>query len=395
MSLFRRVTRYRVAPTQNPQENRLTEVTAAVLERVEGLAQHVIVAVLATAATAATERRLNARGAAEAERSQAALDRLVATRSGVQMLSNPRLRLWTQRTTKSGKFVDLELLVTPQPFAPGKTFLFWVEIKHGAGIHGTQLGDYETDIKSEHADERIVLVLAPRQSLPNLVGVPEATPVVEWQVFSDAVRHWSKRPELGEVDRFLLDDYLAYLNEEGLMDAEFLTAEHAFVLSARTEAEQAIAKVMEVADAWVQKHWGQRGKTAGGKKPVYGPGYWALYPIAARGENPPESWRSTTFEWGLIHDGHRDEPRNAWAFIAGATFSVARDSPASLPENAQWLLAHRQNGFEYVQSWYWRLWRHLYPEELLGATTLDAQAALLGGWVVQSFELLAGAPPPR
>lgn len=395
MSLFRRVTRYRVAPTQNPQENRLTEVTGAVLERVEGLAQHVLVAVLATAETAATERLLNARGGAEAESWQAALDRLAATRSGLQKLSNPRLRLSTQRTTKSGKFVDLELLLMPQPFAPGEAFLFWVEVKHGAGIHGTQLVDYETDIKGEHADERVVLVLAPRQSVPNLVGVPESMPVVEWQAFADAVRRWSKRPALGEVDRFLLDDYLAYLYEEGLMDAEFLTAEHAFVMSARTDAEQAIAKVMEVADAWVQEHWGQRGKTAGGKRPAYGPGYWAHYPMAARGETPPESWRSTNFEWSLIHDGHRDESRNAWAFVAGATFSVARDSPAPLPENAQWLVAHRQNGFEYVQSWSWRLWRHLYPEELLGATTLDAQAALLGGWVVQSFALLASAPPPR
>src|SRR5262249_20442807 len=56
MSLFRRVTLYRIAPAQNPRENRLTEVTAALLERVEGLAFDVMDAVLASAATVANER---------------------------------------------------------------------------------------------------------------------------------------------------------------------------------------------------------------------------------------------------------------------------------------------------------------------------------------------------
>jgi hypothetical protein len=56
MSLFRRVTRYRITPTQDPRENRLTEVTAAVLERVDGLAYDVVDEVLATAAATAREQ---------------------------------------------------------------------------------------------------------------------------------------------------------------------------------------------------------------------------------------------------------------------------------------------------------------------------------------------------
>ena len=58
MSLFRRVTRYRISPTQDPRENRLTEVTAAVLERVDGLAHDVMDAALATAAVAADTVRM-------------------------------------------------------------------------------------------------------------------------------------------------------------------------------------------------------------------------------------------------------------------------------------------------------------------------------------------------
>lgn len=395
MSLFRRVTRYRVSPTQNPQENRLTEITAAVLERVDGLASAVLEAVVATAATAASKRLCDAESNAEAERWRTQTARLAEMLASMRKLSDPRLRVSTQRTTKSGKFVDLELRLTPQPFGPGEVCLFWVEVKHGAGVHGTQLTDYETDIRSEDADERLVLILAPRQSLAGLIGVPETMPVVEWQALADAVRRWARRPELSAVDRFLLTDYLAYLNEEGLMDVEVLTAEHAFVMSAYTEAEQAITKLMEVTDAWIQERWGKRGRTYGGKKPTYGPLYWAHYPMAAKGENPPTTWRSTNFEWALLPDGHRDESRNAWAFVAGATFWAARDSPAPLPENAEWLAAHCKHGFEYVNSWSWRLWRHLYPEELLGAKTLDDQAALLGAWVVESFTLLARMPPPK
>ena len=109
------------------------------------------------------------------------------------------------------KFVDLELRLTPQPFGPGEVCLFWVEVeRHTDGVRGTQLTDYETDIRSEDADERLVLILAPRQSLAGLIGVPETMPVVEWQALADAVRRWARRPELSAVDRFLLTDYLAY-----------------------------------------------------------------------------------------------------------------------------------------------------------------------------------------
>lgn len=395
MSLFRRVTRYRVAPTQNPQENRLTEVTGAVLERVDGLASHVVEAVVATAATAANNRLFEAEGEANARRWQKELDALEKMYSRLRAFKRPRVRVSTQRITKSGKFVDLELRLGPQPFAAGHELLFWIEVKHGAGVHGSQLTDYVKDIRREEADDRLVLMLAPRQSISELEGVPETMPVVEWQAVADAVRRWSRRSKLGPVDRFLVNDYLDYLHEEGLMDAEVLTAEHAFVLSAQPEAAQAVAKLMELADAYVQERWGKRGTTAGGKKPAYGTGYWAHYPLAAAGEKPHKSWRSTTLEWSLVEDTFRDEPRNAWVFTAGATFWAARNSPASLAENAEWLAAARKDGFEYVQSYYWRLWRHLYPEELLARKTLDAQADALGKWTVDSFRLLAAKPPPH
>ncbi|MGZ4287994.1 MAG: hypothetical protein ACXVHB_26805 [Solirubrobacteraceae bacterium] len=152
MSLFRRVTRYRIAPTQDPRENRLTEVTAAVLERVDGLAYDVMDAVLASAATAAHDRLFDAADAQEVASLEAARDALTAQLARLRELDRPRLQVDTQVTTASTKFVDLELRFSPRPFAPGETFLFWVEVKHGANVHGTQLTDYETDIRREAAD---------------------------------------------------------------------------------------------------------------------------------------------------------------------------------------------------------------------------------------------------
>jgi hypothetical protein len=41
-SLFSRVTRYPPSPSMDPRENRLTEITAAVLERVDELAEKLL-----------------------------------------------------------------------------------------------------------------------------------------------------------------------------------------------------------------------------------------------------------------------------------------------------------------------------------------------------------------
>jgi hypothetical protein len=48
-SLFSRATRYTRSPSLDPHENRLTEITAAVLEHVDGLAQKIAEALLRAA----------------------------------------------------------------------------------------------------------------------------------------------------------------------------------------------------------------------------------------------------------------------------------------------------------------------------------------------------------
>lgn len=70
-----------------------------------------------------------------------------------------RLTVRSQRTTLSGGFLDLELCFGP-PTAPD--LLIWIEVKHGAGLHGEQLEIYANDIENELAGEKHLILLAPR-----------------------------------------------------------------------------------------------------------------------------------------------------------------------------------------------------------------------------------------
>jgi hypothetical protein len=54
-SLFSRATRYTRSPSLDPHENRLTEITAAVLEHVDGLAQKIAEALLRAACDHASQ----------------------------------------------------------------------------------------------------------------------------------------------------------------------------------------------------------------------------------------------------------------------------------------------------------------------------------------------------
>ena len=379
---------------QDPRENRLTEVTAGVLERVDGLAYEVLDAILKSAASATRARLFDTHGS-DTEQWSEALARIEVELAAFERLSRPRVHLETQRVTSGGRFVDLELRFRPQPGEPGDEFVFWIEIKHGAGVHDNQLPAYEHDIEFVPADHRRVLVLAPRLEMPDPADV-QTMPVIEWQAVGRAIRRWARREHPSEVSRWLVDEYGKYLSEEGLMDEEVLTSEHAFVLAAQPAAFGAVTPVCELADAYVQEHWAARGdfsRRPRTEKAAYGPDYWAHYPRAREPGAEREAWRDSVFEWALKLDTSRDEPRNGWTFVAGLTI-LSRESPATVADNAEWLADLRQRGFEYLQDSYWRLWRFRYPEELLSESTLDGQGERLGKWVVDAFETLAGHPPP-
>jgi hypothetical protein len=355
-SLFKRATRYEPSVLANPRENRLTEVFAATLERTADLASLLVSNWL----------------------------RVDGIEAGVSVR--------TQRATGGG-YVDLELAFGA-PTNPD--LIVWVEVKHGAGESGSQLETYARDIERVPASERKLVLLAPRDSMP---PVRDPTVIrIEWQQVASFLRHLPKSQEDDPVHRFLVREFLAYLEEEGLTDAPALTAAHALSLAVGPSAERTLSTLLELTFAHVEKAWGKPAdyrRIAGSQKPNFAPWWWASYDTAPRGKEP--AWKSQAwFDWALFPDSARAEGRDSYAFFSGVTFERSRGgSPASIVGNEAWLRERSAAGFEYVQDSYWRLVRYLYPEQLLSETTIEDQAAKLGRWIVESFALLAKAPPPK
>jgi hypothetical protein len=303
------------------------------------------------------------------------------------------LSVRTQRATASGGYVDLELAFGA---FNNPDLLVWVEVKHGAGLGESQLETYAKDITHVPAAMRRLVLLAPRDSMPTVLE--RTAKPIEWQRVARFLR---RRPK-GEVDpvhQFLVMEFLAYLEEEGLTDAPALTAAHAFSLAARPSAERTLATLLELTAQYVTVNWGTPKKylqVPGSSKPNYGPGFWATYEVAPEGSTPESTWRSPNawFEWALGADSARAEGRDAYSFTAGAAFEN-KANPAKVPGNEGWLAERIGEEFEYVQPWYWKLVRFKYPEQLLVETTVEDQAAALGEWILESFRRLAAAPPPH
>lgn len=350
-SLFGRFGKYSATAELDPRENRLTESFAAVLERVDGLAEA-----------------------------------LVAEWLGYQ--SSSPVRVSTQRLTASRLFIDLELAfgsdVKPD-------LLVWIENKHGAELHHPQLEDYLEDIERQGATTQQVVLLAPRAMMP--VRVPPGVVSTEWQDVAVYIRGWRHAAPRGAVADFLIDELSRYLKEEGLADQE-LTPELALAFSRFPQADAAIGTIIELADKQVQAQWGDRTDPEPRRR-RQPRSWWAHYGKAARGAVEDPRWHNVAFEWALKPDYSRldGRVRDALAFVAGATF-FGETNPVEGKEGSDWLRDLADKGFVAARDDLARVWRYHYPEQLLVETTLEGQAEALGRWVVDAFCDLAITGPP-
>ncbi len=307
----------------------------------------------------------------------------------------------TQVATSHGRFIDLEVLLRPAVGAPERGLLIWVEVKHGADLHGDQLDVYLQDIPMRPVPEdveRVVVLLGPRGWTPTAGVLPTEVLVANWQAVGktvETVETGTRPPE----QNWLLSEYVRYLKEEGLSDPDALTTVSALALMEHKTAEVAAAGICEYTDGVVQAEWGTRGshkKTSGNTpSPAFGIGYWANYDAHREGQAHP-NWREAWFEWGLRDTGQMEgleDVRGSRAFMAGATL-ITNDNPTKVADNQQWLAQHLANGFKYFWiAGYWRLARLRYPDELLRDMTLDDQGRGLGRWILETFRELADRPP--
>ena len=125
--------------------------------------------------------------------------------------------LQSQRFTHSGWFVDLELRFGRELASMSEDVVVWVEIKHGAHPHHLQLSNYLQDIRELGVRAGGVVLLAPRRSYPFVPEPPAEVVQQTWQRAAGRCRRWHTD---SEVEKFLVDEFLAYLKEESLMDPE-------------------------------------------------------------------------------------------------------------------------------------------------------------------------------
>jgi len=392
-SLFRRLSRYPPTPSTDPRENRLTETTAAVLERVDGLPQAVVVALL-TAAIDALELDSDAATGALGPVEHA----LQTAHTACSSFDKPRVDVRTQVATPRGRFVDLSIRLRHGPPDGSEDILVWLEVKYGSDLHGEQLDVYLQEIDAQPAAHRIVLLVKPRGQ--EIKGVlPTRVRAVDFQVVSGIVAAFVDSPELPDEQSWLLDEYADYLDEEGLMDPQALSATHAVALMELGAAADAVAGVCEHAHATIEAGWGKLTEQATSGRaapvPVYGLGYWEAFD--ARPASP--NWRGGWYGWGVGEPDDwqyfDDAPRGSTAFFAGAGFD-AKPNPYKEAGNESWIATLVNQGFRWC--WFgssYQMIRVKYPDELLVATTLDHQGLILGQWVIETFRLLEAHPPPH
>ena len=372
VSMFRRAVRFADTGSANPAENRLTEITAAVLERHPPLARAFTAALLAQAARNA---------------STAARPRIAAARAWlVEHGDTAEVRIDTQ-LMRGGRFVDLGLRLKYDPLRRARDLIVWVEIKRGAGISGDQLSAYLDLIEREPGAVSTVIVLAPRQSPPSENDVPDAVPVVFWQqVLAECARRLPPQPK-GSARALLVQELFSYFQEEGLMPAQPMTTELALSLAVRDAANETVKGLCEIVHERVLARYADGGAKGGGIR-QYGTGFWAKHTIAS--SSP--AWAGAWLEWGLRSDSARREGRGAYAFVAGVTFHRNANA-AGDPQHHDWLAARLDQGFEQVTDYWPRLWSYHYPEQLLIASTFEEQADLLAGWVLERFDAVTADPP--
>jgi hypothetical protein len=371
--LFGRVTRYTRGNLANPRENRLTEIFAGVLERVDGLALALAQEWLSfdDAPDGVAAPWSDARAALEDE--QLVLRRPVRT----------------QRYTRSGKFVDLELRFARPPFGTDDVVI-WVEVKHGASPREHQLDTYVRDLADQGVPAGAVVLLAPRASYPFPEPLPAEVPQRTWQQTARRCARESRGK--ADVTRFLVGEFLDYLQEEGLMDPDVITPVHLVALAEYERAKTAVALACEVASGYIQVRW-NIGDNHG--RP-YGLDYAENHPAGARDE-PRADWGSAFWDWTLRPDdsGLEESRGGIPVFVSGAGIRRVRGALITA-EGAAWAAGLRgdPHRFVHLPGAYERFARVAYPEEVLVGRDLREQGENLGRWVVETYQALYHAGPP-
>lgn len=383
-SFFSRIARHQPALFLDQHENRLTEITAALLEQSRPFLNRFV------------NYLLEDGGNSEAFRAPFAEADLTLLQEAFTRTSGTAAKVETQLPTLGGRFVDLAI----EMGEPASGLTIWIEVKDGSDLHGDQLDAYVREIHLRAAGRAsCVVLLVPSGWEPRTSSeIPSAILVADWQGVARVAEDLAADDDdLG----WLLAEYVSYLKEENLSEPDHKPLDE-FSARALMEAESIedteLALCEQAASSLVQT-WGPVRIDSDSKKKNRsreGEDFWIQFAPTPRGQAADSRWGEAWFELAFPASMEMDRPelcRAESAFIAGATFYTKKEA-MSVASAESWMAERAAEGFVFFRlAGDYRVAKLSYPDELVSEKTLDAQAKKLSSWAIDAFAVLAKNPP--
>lgn len=364
-NFFSAVTKYRVTEGRTPKEEQLTEILAEVLRQVPQAAFR-----LAECWEFAT-----------------------GTSSGAVIR--------TQRRARDRMRVDVEIRFD----AAASSRHLWLELKWGARPDAAQVRNYESFLReiSSGGWDRVVLVAPIRalnqwaQDLRSL----EPSQQRSWTDLALALAPLVTCPGLTDIQRWLVKEFLIYLEEEGLSAHTGLSVEHLAVMEQYPRTHESFSAVVEGLQGRVEalKHGG--GKRA---RPEVGYSLEWWWACESTRTDPPhqdleveglgmEMWLGPSVEDGVTG--------TAWMLVVG--FRVTSEArPHRMRELCNSRLGAEEQIFEDFEpppDWeesrgVWFVVRALPLSAIAQLPDIDSQVSQLADFADETWSTLSAEPAP-
>jgi hypothetical protein len=387
-SMFKRITTYRDSEALKPSENKVTEAFAVLLEEVDGLGFYLVGEWLGEP-DLEIEASLTT-GDDSTTGLVATLPDTDTTRArslGAEYKVSPvkvatQVTVWSRKEDRHG-FVDLELRFSA---TGSRDRVVRVEVKHGSPLHGEQLSLYLED-------EGLVTVvlLAPFRQFRDLNNMrPDVVAKVEkrsWQRTAERIAAFPRESdaEVGEVDQWLIKQFIRFLREEKLMSPEAVGPQHLVAMANHKEALEALKELNERARQQIETKWTRHeevGQDPGDTKKGYAA--YSRYPLeeGAKSQELGPVW----FEFKASAEDVFESAEELH-FIAGASWDLKTDAPSM----EGWEALRNEPFFfrDFPEGGCGRFMRVATPSSVLSGAKLDDQGKELGEWALKTFEALA------
>ena len=387
--MFKRITTYRDSEALKPSENKVTEAFAVLLEEVDGLGFYLagewlgepdpeIEASLTTGDDSTTGLVATSPDT----------DTTRARSLGEEYKVSPvkvatQVTVWSRKEDRYG-FVDLELKFST---TGSRDRVVRVEVKHGSPLHDEQLPLYLED-----EDGVTVVLLAPFTQFRELNHqMPDVVAKVEkrsWQRTAERIAAFPRDSgaEVGEVEKWLIQQFIRFLREEKLMSPEAVGPQHLVAMANHREAKEALVSLNEIANRRIAATWGEVHTEEKKNERREDKGYTSFSRYSSVKNAKSQELGRIWFEFKASAEDVFDSAEELH-FIAGASWDLKTDAPSM--EGWEALMDEPLFFREFPEGGCGRFMRVATPSSVLSGAKLDDQGKELGEWVLKTFEALS------